>query len=89
MDALTKLMRRIDRTDDKMIVLFEKRMRMVRAMTKYKLRHDIKIRRHDADIIEKTVCGFSDTDTIVYTEGLMRYLYAAAEKYARAIVKRQ
>ena len=89
MDTLTKLMRRVDRIDEKMIVLFETRMRLVRAMAKYKLKHDIKIRRHEADVIKKTVCNVSDMETIVYTEGLITYLYAAAQRYTRALTKRQ
>ena len=90
MDTLDQMARRIDKLDEQMIVLFEKRMRIVRAMTQYKLLHDIKVKpkRHWQQIAEKTTHNACDAEIIAYTEGLVSYLVTAAYKYTCALVKR-
>ncbi len=90
MDMLNQMTQRIDKLDEQMIVLFEKRMRLVRAMTQYKLLHDIKVKpqRHWQQIAKKTTQNVCDAETIAYTEGLVSYLVTAAHKYTCALIKR-
>ena len=91
MDTLERLTLYTDRIDIKIIVLFEKRMGLVKKAAEYKKKHGLKIdsKKHDKEIIDKVTDNICDAEFIQYTEELIICLLSASKKFQCRYLKRK
>jgi len=88
MDALDRWQKRIDKIDEKILALFERRMQIVKLTARYKKRHGLKPDKKSGGAAEKAAKNARDAGVTAYAEGLYNFLRDASQRYQLDVMKK-
>ena len=78
----------MDKIDERIICLFEKRMGLTKEVAYYKNKFDLKVKDYRNDVVKKVTGRVCNIEIIEYTEELMMFIACVSEKYKQKLIKK-